>query len=95
VTEDIDKKIVFCLGKTGNGATLVIMGIPEGAWDHMKDGKHHNFDFTRAGLPVQLLMYGAKTHAEAMTMLQRFTSAQGITIRDERRKDFSIKGDKT
>jgi len=53
--------------------------------------KTHTFDLTKAGLPVKLLMYGAKDHAAAMKMIHDFMRRRGIPYLDKRgTEDFSL-----
>lgn len=69
---------------TGDGVPLVILGVPKGAWEYMKDGKTHTFDLTAAGVPVKLVLFGGKDHEECSRLL-----VQAGTI-DARGVDFSI-----
>jgi len=89
---DIESKMVFAVAPdgTGDGAPLVMLGIPTGAWDYMSDGKTHTFDLTKIGLPVKLMLYGAADHTSAMKVLEGHLSEQGVAYLDERRTDFSI-----
>lgn len=90
---DIEQKIVFGLSHTGigDGVPLVMLGIPEGAWEYMKDGKTHTFDLTKAGVPVKLILFGGKDHAEVKGMFDQMSAASGQPYLDARRTDFAIK----
>ncbi len=68
---------------------IVIIGIPAQAWEYMKGGKTHHFDFTGIGVPVKLIMYGAESHDAAMAVLAQATD---VTV-DMRGADFWPKGE--
>lgn len=87
-TED---KIVFAISPgSGDGVPVVIVGIPVGAWDYMREGKTNHFDLTKVGLKCKFVMFGAATHDAALRALQAGASARGEPMLDERRTDFSI-----
>lgn len=92
--ENIEQKCVFALSPqgTGDGAPLMIIGIPAGAWEYLKDGKTSHFDLTRVGLPVKLVLFGAESHDAAMKVLANGAKARGEAYLDERQRDFSIDG---
>jgi hypothetical protein len=88
----IEEKMVFGISPgDGNGVPLVLLGIPKGAWDYMKDGKTHTFDLTKAGLPIKIMLYGADNHSAALKMVERHIAEKGLPYLDQRREDFSIK----
>ena len=89
----IEDKIVFGLAPAAadGDAPLLLLGIPKGAWEHMKDGKTHNLDLTRIGLPVKLMLYGGDSHSHCMKMIEGHMAKEGIPILDQRREDFTIK----
>lgn len=87
---DRDRKLVFALSKGENGKAIVIIGIPRLAWMWMKDSKTHHFDLSSAGLPLQLMLFGAKTHEEARQLIDQGMAMRGEAYFDERRTDFSI-----
>src|ERR1700682_5614191 len=88
----VDQKIAFAIspGGQGDGVPMLIVGVPAGAWDYMKDGKTHHLDLTKIGVPVNCFFCGAKSHEAAMRVLQRGAAARGEATLDERRRDFSI-----
>ena len=90
---DVEKKVVFAVSPTGtgDGIPVVLIGIPAGAWEHMKDGKTSDFDLSRIGIPVKFMFFGAASHADAMKTLEAAAAATGTALLDERRRDFSIK----
>lgn len=93
MTKDINEKIVFAVSPDGgpNDPLVLLLGIPEAAWNYIHDGRTNTFDLTKIGLPLRLVIYGAKTHDEAMKKIEAFTADRGITLVDKRREDFSIK----
>lgn len=88
---NIEEQVVFGIAPTTDGKPPVItLGIPEGAWKYMQDGKTHTFDLTKVGLPVRIMMFGAKDHSAVMKEIEGSMKAAGVPILDERNKDFSI-----
>ena len=86
----IDQKIIFML--TNEGATPTLMlGIPKGAWEAIKEGRTQTFDLTKAGLPIKLIVFGGEDHDDIIKMIHQGAAAGGITIDDRRNRDFSIK----
>lgn len=84
-----EEQIVFAVSPgNGDGVPLVLLGIPKGAWEYMRDGKTHTFDLTGVGLPIKLVMFGGANHAEVMKVVTSDMASAGITVRDERRRDF-------
>lgn len=92
----IDRRLVFAVSPSDvRGVATLLVGVPAGAWDHVKDGKTAGFDLSRIGIPFQLIMFGAETHDAAMKMLEQFASASGVALLDERRRDFAPPGMET
>ena len=87
----IERKIVFGVAPPDRRGTATIMiGVPAGAWDHMKDGNTHHFDLTRVGLPTQFVLFGAETHDAAMKLIEQGAREAGAAYLDLRREDFGI-----
>jgi len=89
---DRDKKIVFAIGLCPDNVPLFVLGIPRAAWVHMKDGKTHDFDFTKAGHNFRLMLFGGKDHEDCLKTIQAAASATGRLVTDERETDFTIPG---
>ena len=88
-----DEKILFAISKAGqgDGIPVVLLGVPVGAWNYMRNGKTHTFDLTKVGLPVKLILYGATDHAEALACIKDFLTEAGEVIDDRiDKEDFSI-----
>jgi hypothetical protein len=95
--KSVEEKIIFALAPPtdkpgGNGNPVLMLGIPKGAWDYMKDGMCHTFDLTKIGLPVQLVVFGGNTHESTLADLHRAIGQ--IPVVDLRSADFSIKTNK-
>lgn len=93
MSTDIEQKIVFAISPQGqgDGVPVIILGIPRGAWEYMRDGKTHNFDLTKVGVPVKIIAYGASTHAAAMKMIEGHIAGRGEAYLNKMNEDFSIK----
>jgi hypothetical protein len=91
MSRNIEEKMVFGLAPTASGKPVLMLGVPQGAWEYMKDGKTHTFDLTSLGVPIMLMLYGAKDHAEAVKLIEDHCKQQNVPLLDERRKDWSIK----
>ncbi len=89
---NIEEKMVFGISPgQGDGVPCVLLGIPAKAWEHMRDGKTHTFDLTKAGLPIKLILYGAADHKAAMKMIEGHLAATNTPYLNELQTDFSIK----
>lgn len=89
---NIEEKMVFAVSYEGqgDGVPVVVLGIPRAAWRYMRDGKTHNFDLTKAGVPVKLMIFGGKDHADVMKTLDDAAKLSGSAYEDARQKDFDI-----
>lgn len=85
-----EDKIVFAVSQTPEGP-LVVVGVPAGAWEFMKDGRTHHFDLGQVGLPLKLMMFGGKDHETCMKTFEQAAKEAGAAILDSRNKDFGIK----
>jgi hypothetical protein len=87
-----EKRMVFAVAPPNpphENSPMVLLGIPEGAWEYMKDGKTHTFDLTKVGIPIKIMLYGAKDQTEAMSFIHE--QLTGVPVIDERETtDFSI-----
>jgi hypothetical protein len=89
----INKKPVFMLGTAANGKPILIFGVPETAYVPADNGWSFDFDLTAAGLPIYVQIFKGRDHADCMKQIEDIAKQMGVPILDERRKDFSIKGD--
>jgi hypothetical protein len=84
-------RVVFGVAPDPHGGVpLVLLGVPSAAWDYMKDGKTHTFDLTAIGVPLKLIMFGAKDRDEAVRLLEEGNKRAGLSSLHDRR-DFGIK----
>ena len=91
MAHNIEEKIVFGLSRDFAGRTLLLLGIPAGGWEYMKDGKTSHFDLSSVGVPLQVIVYGGATHDEVKAAIDKHNASVGIPALDARRQDFSIK----
>lgn len=87
----IDSKPVFMLATAGDGKKILIFGIPETAYTPAPNGHSFDYDFTSIGLPMYAMVYKGKDHADCMAQIEAIAKKMNVPIRDERRKNFSIK----
>lgn len=86
-----NEQVTFMLGADGQGRPMLIFGMTDAAWEYMKDGLTHNFDFTSIGLPMTAMILRGKDSEAVMAELQAAADTLGIPIQDDRDKDFSVK----
>lgn len=91
---DIDKKIVFAIApRKADLPAKVILGMPTGAWDAMDGGRTHDFDFTRGGLALQLMIFRGRDHDECVKTITDTARLSGTAVLDERNKSYAIELD--
>lgn len=88
-TKELDERPVFLIGQTPDGPALMI-GIPDACREMLKDGNSHAFNLTKAGLPLKVLIYGAKDHDAAIAVLEGYAKENNLPFFDERRKNFGL-----
>lgn len=88
-----EEQVIFCVSPEGqgDGMPVLLLGVSTAAWEYMKDGMAHTLDLTSIGLPIKLLIYGAKDHDAVMKVIEEHNAKRGIATLDERRTDFSMK----
>lgn len=86
-----EEKMVFAVSKRGD-EPLLLLGIPAAAWEHMKDGKTHHFDLTKAGIPLKLMVFGGSSRSEIQRIIEEHNRRQGISTLYQPGKDFGIDG---
>lgn len=89
----IEERVVIGVAPDGqgDGAPLVLIGVPRGAWEYMRDGRTHHFDLTSIGLPVKFCLFGAPNHDAARKVIENHNAGLGLSTLDLRREDFAIK----
>lgn len=91
MSQNKKESMVFMVADEVDGTKVITLGVSKEAWEYMKDGKTHTFDFSNIGLPIKLIIFGAEDNASAVMTLQEAAKAGGIAIKDMRGQDFSIK----
>lgn len=95
MSADDPKKMVFAIAQTSDGVPMIILGIPRAAWLHMKDGKTHEFDFTKAGQPFRMMLFGGRDRKTLVETMQKAATAAGNPLADAMSSDFSFENLKT
>lgn len=90
---NIEERLIFaiCPEGQGDGVPALMIGVPKGAWQYMRDGKTHTLDLTSAGLPIKLILFGGSDHADVMRQVNEVMKATNTPYLDQRNRDFSIK----
>lgn len=83
------EKCIFALGVSPDGLPMIILGVPKAAWEYMKSGKTHTFDFVQAGLPVRVMMFGAETQEEILETINE--AGKLPQFKEDFETDFGIK----
>jgi hypothetical protein len=65
-----------CLFAITDDKSAVILGIPKAGWDFMSSGFTHTFDLENFGIPVKIILFGGKDHAD----LKRHLSMGAATV---------------
>jgi hypothetical protein len=89
-----EHQVVFALAtdEARPGGHSIVIGIPKGAWEYMRDGQTNHFDLASAGVPLRIVLFGAEDHDAVMKAIERGAAEKGIALLDERRRDFAIQG---
>jgi hypothetical protein len=53
-----------------DGIPILMFLMPEAAWDYMHDGMSHEFDLTRVGIPIKVVIGRTKDQETGMALLQ-------------------------
>jgi len=77
VTDKNRKIAVAKADGTPGEPPVVMLGIPAGAWEHMKDGDTHHFDLTKTGIPVKFVLFGGPDYPSVIETLN--VAAQMLT----------------
>lgn len=87
----IEEKIVFAITETTLEGKVILLGVPNAAWEYMKDGKTHHLDLSAIiGVSCKLLLFGGESHDSIRKTLEQAAAAQGQPVLYER-KDYGIK----
>jgi hypothetical protein len=88
-TKHPDEQVVFFMSED---RSLVLLGVPEKAWDYMADGKTHTFNLQSVGFPVQIMLYGGPTRAHIIDAVSAMMKGEPVLY--NMKKDYSIPEDK-
>jgi hypothetical protein len=86
-----EKQVIFALGPgaaQADGVPVLIFMVPEAGWEHMRGGRSHDFDLTKAGVPLKIVIGRCRTRADGLRQLEPFL--KGHKVADLQDIDFSI-----
>jgi hypothetical protein len=78
---ELEKKMVFAVsasGQNGDGVPVLLLGIPAGAWEHMREGETHTFDLARIGFPVKMMLFGGPSHESVLATVKEVMRGWGV-----------------
>lgn len=94
-----EQNIIFAIAgpAVGDDAAMntIIIGIPRKAWEHMKDGKTHHLTLEKAGVPIQIVLFGGRDQDSCRNAIEQFNEQQGHATEDRSREDWGIPIDKS
>jgi hypothetical protein len=93
---DRETRVLFAYAPSStqpNGVPLVTLMMPQKAWDYMVGGLGHEFDMTKLGIPMRILIGRCQDHADGVHILE---VANGGTLKragynDVTDRDLSFK----
>lgn len=91
MTDSRDAKVVFSMvpgDEFPDGVPMLLFMIPEDAWSYMVDGLGHEFDFTKIGIPMRVLIGRTATHRTGMEAVTQF--GKGGPFKDLRDVDVTF-----
>lgn len=83
------KETVFGLSELPDGTKFLMLGMTDAAWATIKSGLTHEFDLTKMGIPVRLVLYGGGSVEDVMQVITAYNEAAGNKTAFDPR-DFSI-----
>lgn len=92
-----DEQVIFAFtpaDQTPDGVPVLAFVIPEAAWGYMADGRSHDFDLVRVGLPLKIIIGRTKTHASGRKLLEQ-ANAIGKDTKDVSGVDLSFSAPET
>lgn len=76
---EVDEKAIFATAVSADGKPLIVIGIPQGLWEHIKNGETNvHFDFSNAGIEVQLVMFGGPDHQSVLKTVQDLCTVEDV-----------------
>jgi len=90
-----DEQVLFAFARacdTPDNIPVLTFLISEAAWAYAKDGLGHDFDLTRVGIPVKVIIGRTKNNAAGLELL-RAANRIGEEVKDVRNVDLGFKDD--
>lgn len=84
------RKCVFAIIPLEDGTPMLSVGIPEAAWEHLRQGNTAEFDLRSVGLPIAVSLSGGKDQASLLALLEEGAKAAGVEVRKDLGKDYGI-----
>lgn len=76
MSKNQDEKVVVAKMEPLPGdVPTIVLGVPRDAWDYMQNGETHTFDLRAAGIPLQIVMFGADSHKAVIQSMDQVSIA--------------------
>lgn len=91
---DREEQVIFGLSPPdAQGNVTLFLMMPPKSWEHMQSGLAHDFDLSKVGIPIHIVMGRCASHADGMKMLsERIKMVTNMPVVDLREVDFKING---
>jgi hypothetical protein len=92
-----DEQVIFAFtpaNATPDEIPVLAFIIPNDAWAYMANGRSHDFDLGRVGLPLKIIIGRTKTHATGMKLLEKANQI-GKETKDVSSTDLSFDAPET
>jgi hypothetical protein len=87
-----DQRVVFAVApETGTENIVLVLQVPPGGWEYMKDGTSHTFDLTKVGIGLKVILAGCADRAAGIRVLEEWNAKQGNASLHMPGTDFGIK----
>lgn len=88
---DREKQVVIAASTGIDGVPLVVLGMSKAGFEYSKIGNDcHQFDLTKVGIPVRLIMFTRETHDECRKHVENKLFANGHVVADVTRTDLKL-----
>lgn len=87
---EINNEAVFLSAVDDDGVPILAVGLSAAAWDYIKDGKTHNIDCVKLGIPLRLMIFGGDTRESILKKLREDAKDYGIDVKDGPVKSFGF-----
>lgn len=84
IVQNKEQQVLFMFGpaERHGDSPMLVFAIPEAAWEYMKDGHTHEFDLEKVGIPLKVMLFGARDHQHAKDMIALGAQAGNITVQN-------------